>query len=454
MKPIIKDTIAIFSPAGFIDGENSALVIEPSDESFLYANTFECVLVSMKKVRFFNKRGLNNIVEILNRVRIKTGAIIGFCDYDEAKFKAFFEMYEKKITFCLFDSAEVAGLFFGKNLPHDTKVILHSQQNDQKNQIAIQLAQKGIRAFVAQNKDEFDAKKGEFDYSICLTHISSSNRNFGVSVQDNVVIYKLSGYIDTDFWSKFDVKYQENSLKVGFKYFLFDASEVISFNIHGVSFLAKLSTASAEYGATIAIFGLNSKNTTEVLRDDLEDAGILLYDTIEDFYQDESVISGGAGILSNKPRNITKRLIEILSKIINPTLDTISVVTKLKVHKNSVKVDVFKNAKPGLIGSNIGFYGDIEGTIFLGVDEILARKICFMLLEDGAKREVVCAAFGEFMGILGRKVIANLESEYQNIYLTMPKVFDDCSVFANGVGKGALIEFNAGEFYGVLFLNN
>ena len=71
MRPIIKNSIAVFHPQGFLDGNNAPFVIGISDRNFVLQKKCDAVLVSLKKVVFFNKNGITMLVDILRDIRDK-----------------------------------------------------------------------------------------------------------------------------------------------------------------------------------------------------------------------------------------------------------------------------------------------------------------------------------------------------------------------------------------------
>ena len=286
MKPALKNSLAVFYPQGFLDGENAKMIIEPLDIAFLATKKCEAVLISLKKIVFFNKRGLSTAVELLSQIQEKTQAIIGFCDYDKKKYQTILEMYQYKVSFSLFETDQIAMLFTGVPLckdPDTKKIVVYNSNLEQKNHLAMELYERGYKPAIAKDASQFESLKQTCDYHISNSYLGSSEKHVKVHIKDNVIVYSLPSFVDSVLAEKFDMFYHDNSLKVGFQYFLFNAEKVSSINIHGVNFLAKLSTAGAEYGATIAISGLGEHNITTHLRNDLEDAGILLYNALGDF---------------------------------------------------------------------------------------------------------------------------------------------------------------------------
>ena len=69
------------------------------------------ILVSLKKVVFFNKNGLDAFIKLFTKVRQQNHAIVGFCDYDKKKYEAIKIFYKDEINFSLFKTIEIAYLF-------------------------------------------------------------------------------------------------------------------------------------------------------------------------------------------------------------------------------------------------------------------------------------------------------------------------------------------------------
>ena len=102
MKPVIKQKVALFTPVGFLDGENANDIVSPFDVDYLMSVKPEGAFISLKKVIYFNKRGITVLIESLIRVRDKCGTIVGFCDYDLKKYKMVLAMFPDSLNFSSF----------------------------------------------------------------------------------------------------------------------------------------------------------------------------------------------------------------------------------------------------------------------------------------------------------------------------------------------------------------
>lgn len=429
MKPVTKQKVAIFTPVGFLDGENAPEIISPFDVDFLMNTKPEGAFISLKRVVFFNKRGITVLIESLIRVREKCGTIVGFCDYDTKKYKMILDMFPDTLNFSLFDTAEVAALFVGDDLKKakEKKIIVYVKKSEQKNQLAMELYERGFSPDIAKDENDFLAKRKDAEFVIQNCYLGKLDKTPTVFIKDNVIVYTLKGFVDSDIAKKFDMIYHNNSLKVGFKLFLFDADAVSSINVHGVNFISKLSTAGAEYGVSIVICGLSNRNITKKLSNDLEDAGVLIYHSMGELFEDSEMMKEAyeSSSVAKKSSGITKKLISALPTIIESSVKTIEVLSGYNAVKKFIKVQELNlEGDKDLLSVSIGFYGDIEGILILIFEKSIAKETCKILLEEDATQEDVVDALGEFIHIIGGKISQQLQKKGIKIDITMPRTFE------------------------------
>lgn len=429
MKPIIKNKVAFFHPQGFIDGENAVDILTPLEEDQLAQIKPEGIFISLKKVIFFNKRGLSIIVEAMNRVKEKNGAIVGFCDYDIKKYDMILEMFKDDLAFSLFETLEIVLLYIGDDLknPKEKDIIVYNEKSEQKNQLAMELYERGFTPVVAKDGAEFLTKRKEADFVIENSYLGSLDKTPTVFIKDNVIVYTLKNFVDSNIAKTFDMTYHHNSLRVGFKVFLFDCTEVSSINVHGVEFITKLSVSAAEFGASLVVCGLNQRNITEKLTHDLEDAGIVIYGGMKDFFQDEEFLKEAQSSTSvaKTSSGITKKLIESLPTIAEATLKTIETLSGYDVSRKSLNLqNLAPTNSEKAIGTSIGFYGELNGILVLVFEKEIAKKTCEILLEEDSNEGELLDALGEFVHIVGGKISQQLHKKGTKIDITMPRTFE------------------------------
>lgn len=449
MKPILKQKVAFFHPSGFIDGENATDIVTPLDIDYLIGIRPEGIFISLKKVVFFNKKGISILIEALQRVRDKNGAIIGFCDYNEKKYKMIQEMFKADLYFSLFDTVDIVLLFVGDDLknPLDKKIIVYNDKNEQKNQLAIELYERGFSPVVARDKAEFFTKRKEADYIVEHSYLGNLDKTPTVFIKDNVIVYTLKSFVDSDISKMFDITYHNNTLRVGFKVFLFDATEVSSINVHGVNFISKLSISCAEYGATVAICGLNSRKITQKLTHDLEDAGVIIYPGLKDLFDDKELLqeAQNSESVAKKGKGITKQLISFLPLIVESTVKTIETLSKHTAIRKSIKVqEIEPENTDTAISASIGFYGDIDGILVLTFEKSIAKDCCSILLADETKEDDLVDALGEFVHIVGGKISQNFHKRGVKVDITMPRTFETLKdvLSSQSKSKGAQINMD------------
>ncbi len=429
MRPVIKKNSAIFYPQGFMDGLNASVIIEPSDISFAISKKPKAVFVSLKKVIFFNKKGLAILIDALKMIQDKIHCVIGFCEYDKKKYQTILSMFDGDIDFSLFENLKVISLFFDESSEKDKKILIYNEDSDQKNQLAIELYEAGYKPYVAKDYADFKEKEDEYTkYGIvvCYSYMANADHHINIYIKNNIIFYILNNFIDSNISKDFDTTYHNNLLRVGFKVFVFDIRNVSSMNIHGVNFLAKLSTAGAEYGTTFCMVGVDDKKLSEQLKNDLEDSGIILYKDMDEFWADEDIkkesLSGGKVPLKSK--KLTKNAITHLNTFVDTTIHITQMLSQKNGKKKSVKIDTLHlDDKKEYFIVLFGVYKEINATFSMIFSKQLLLETCKIFIDDASKQEELYDALGEYANIVSSKIKSDLKLHKVEIETTMPRVF-------------------------------
>ena len=457
MKPIIKNKVAIFYPTGFLDGDNASSIITGADEQEIIFKKPEAVFVSLKKIIFFNKKGISYLAERLSFLKDECMAFVGFCDYDIKIYNSILSTFVNNITFSLIEKEEMLFLFCGSKKLEDKSIIIYSNDQSQKNQIAMTLIERKLKVQIAKNEDEFEKDKKNFDFVVQNSYLGNIEKAVAVFIKNNIIIYSLKGFIDSNIFNTFDMKYHKNSIKVGFRIFCFDMSEVSSINIHGANFLSKLSIDGAEFGVSIVVCGLNSNKTTSRITQDLEDAGILMYDNLKSFFEDEEVVNQTnieAQKMAKKTK-MSKKIISILPDVIESTIRTIEILSNKKASKESVKIQNLKsNMGDEIVAAIVGFYDDVDALFLLIMDKDDVQDVCKILLPKEFSVEELFDAFSEFANVISGKILQKFKSKHMNAEVTMPRIFDKISEVKKleSTKHGVQTNFKIGNKEMILFL--
>ncbi len=467
MRPFIKHKIAIFSPQGFIDGNNAPSFITLEDIKFCASREIDAALISLSKVVHFNKNGISSLVQILEEIRGKRAITIGFCDYRLKHFENFKKIFNENIPFCLFDTQKVANLFVGViQAEVGSKVLLFAKEKTQKNSIAFELHKRGLKAIMAKDEEEFEKIKSEdmdgreFYTYAKMIYIGSFQDKIASNVHGNLIIYNVADYIDNSVNERFDIVFHKNSLNVGFKFFVFECKDVCSVNIHGVNFFSKLSVAAAEYGGTIALCGLKSNAITESFRSELEDAGVLFFSSLEKLLEDKETLeeySGGAAINKKSSKTLNKTLISKLPIFINSAIYTMKIITNIEPKKSSLKISTLEieEREEKLLSTSMGFYGDIDGMMVLIFTQNVAKEACKIFLGDEIKSQSeLIDGLSEFANIIAGRSKTTLSQQKCNISLTLPRTFENIKDLTKNLEgkKGAFVQLDFGDTPFYLFL--
>ncbi|MDP2893635.1 MAG: chemotaxis protein CheX [Sulfurimonas sp.] len=458
MRAVLKNSIATFSPQGFLDGNNTNSFLGVDDVEATIQLKADMILVSLKKVVFFNKNGLDTFIKLFLQIRKKNQATVGFCDYDLKKYQAIKKFYHDEINFSLFKTLEIAYLFSSSFKNQNKNVLIYSSDRSQRSAIAIELHDNGHNPIVAQTKEEFDAKKEKkdtFDYAVDSTFLGQMGQKIATRVTGNAIIYTISMFLDVEISDKFNIEYHNNSLNVGFRLFIFDAYKVISMNVHALNFFSKLSSSAAEYNATICFVGMKFDKTPESFKDTLEDSGILFYEQMDDILQNKELLkelgASSAANVKNK-RSLNKETVMELPNFINAAAVTLEMMTNSKAVKETVSVNGLTILnKEGKVASSIGYYGDMDGMVILVFPLAIAKKACELLIgESTDDLELILDSLAELVNIVGGKIKTLLMDEGISVNITLPRTYQDVDslleVIENRKGVQVDLSFNGDKF--------
>jgi len=431
MRAVVKNGIAIFSPQGFLDGDSTSAFLSIEDINATEQLKVDMVLVSLKKVVFFNRNGLDVFVKLFSKVRQANHATVGFCDYDSKKYTAIIKFYKDDLNFSLFITAKAAHLFSSSFKNESKNVLLYSNDKSQRSAMAIELHDNGHNPVIAQSEEEFIEKsKNEQAYDIILTNtfLGQMGQKIATRVTGNAIIYSIAAFLDADIGNKFNIAYHNNSLNVGFRLFIFDAYKVISMNIHALNFFSRLASSAAEYNATICFVGMTFEKTPKNFQDIMEDSGIMFFDHMDDILQNKELLKelgASSAAVGKFKRQIKKETVVELPRFINAAVATIEMMTNSKAIKEAATIDEISiTNKTDKIASSIGFYGDLDGMVILVFPTKIAKKTCELLIgEKTDNNELVLDSLAELVNIIGGKLKSLLADDNLSVDITLPRTY-------------------------------
>ncbi len=450
MKAVIKNGVAVFSPQGFLDGNNTSSFLGIEDVEAAKNLKADMILVSLKRVVFFNRNGLDAFIKLFFNIRKKNHATVGFCDYDEKKYLAIKKFYQGDIDFSLFKTLEIAYLFSTSFKNQNKNILLYSSDKSQRSAMAIELHDGGHNPVVAQSLEEYEAKKSKpeaYDYIVDSTFLGDMGQKVATRVTGNAIIYTVSDFLDAGINERFNIVYHQNSLNVGFRLFIFDANKVISMNVHALNFFSKLASSAAEYNANICFVGMKFNKTPQQFRETLEDAGILFYRQMEDILENKQLLKElGASTAANvkNKRALNKQTVKELPSFIDAAVVTIEMMTNSRAIKEAAQVHKLTiDEKEGRIASSIGYYGDMDGMVVLIFPVGIAKKACELLIGEATDDlELVLDTLAELVNIVGGKIKTLLSDNDISVDITLPRTYQDIDSLQEVVGdrKGVQVD--------------
>lgn len=440
--------VAYFRPQGFLDANAVSQIITPLDMRNIELKNIKFVSIDMKKIIATNiaaMKFLNDIFEMLYKKNVECSI-----------FNLNKNIYELSVRlesrfFNIYENEEIEKVFTSEEKINKPIYLCGIKNEENRNMIIYNLVKKGYTPIVINSEDEIKEEGIVIKKSI----ISKFAKRVSAIVKNNIVYFYLDGFLDNQLVDAFDIEYFRRSLLVGFRVFVFDMNNVKGLNVHGVRFLSKLGVEAAEYGALLAIVGLNSSNVQKKLLEDLEVVGFVFFATEGDLLNSKELKEAQENMSAvfKKGKKITKDFVQILPYFVNSTITTIELLTGIKATKEQpaireVNIDL-DNTK--YIASSIGFYGDVDGLLVLIFADSLTKKVSEILLGEVVKDEELNDIVSEFANI----IVGNVKSEFQKVEieidLTLPKVFQDLQELNSLVEKRNGIEvkfyFEGEEFY-------
>ena len=446
---------AIIKPQGFLDGDNTRVLITPADMNAykqrkitkLEMNLSQVISINLNSIRF-----LNDIFKSLYKDSIESFIV--------APNKLVMDIITRidDRYFSILETEEIANLFCKEN-KIEKQIYLYSESVENKNFILYELIKRGYEPIILNSKSDLLSKKSSQTDAIFIEHslLSKISHKVVSFTKENVVFFYLDGFLDAKLSEQFDIEYFRRSLLIGFRVFVFDAVNVKGINIHSVRYLSKLAVESAEFGALLCVVGLEKKDINPSILNDMEDTGYMFFANMEEFHSSKEVkesLEELTQALKQKRKNITKPMVEMLPYFVNSTIETIELLTGVTSQKESPNLkslsDRIKEKK--YLASSIGFYGDLDGMLVLVFSENLTKKVAKILLgTDELNTEELNDMVSEFANIIVGNVKSNISKQSTKIDLTLPRVFDKMENLFNLIEEKKGIEvkfdFEGEEFY-------
>ena len=440
----------LIKPQGFLDANAASEYITPLDIQKIKNNNIKYISMDFSKVIAANMNALRFLNDICKDLFKKYNV-------ESAIFNPNNNIYQvvknlKDIYFHIFENELVEKIFFDEDYVEKRPIyVCCINDEENKNMLIYYLLKRGYSPKVANNENEIKEDAVIIKNSLIL----KISNIVGAIVKNSIVYFFFDGFLDANLSEMFDIEYFRRNLLIGFKVFIFDMNRVKGMNIHAVRFLKTLGVEAAEYGALLAIVGLDQKAVKEELIKELMDMGYMFFANEEELFNSkeyEEAISSNEAIYK-KGKKITKDFILLLPYFINSTVSTIELMTGVKAKKEQPKItEVNIDTTKNYVASSIGFYGDKEGMMILILSEKLTKRISKILLGVEYKsKEELNDLVGEFANIIVGTVKREIQKHDLKINITLPKVFDEMqnlkNIVINRKGVEVKFYFEDEEFY-------
>ena len=437
----------LIKPQGFLDVEMAGEIITPLDIQKIKTRNVKYISVNFSKIISANMnaiRFLNDVFEDLFKQYNIESAVF-------SPNRNVFNVLKNlnNFYFNIFENEIVEKIFFDEDYLEEKPIYICCIKDEQnKNMLIYYLIKRGYHP--KESEDE-NVEGIVIKNSVIL---KMSNK-VGAVVKNSIVYFFFDGFLDANLPEMFDIEYFRRNLLIGFKVFVFDMNNVKGMNIHAVRFLKTLGIEAAEYGALLAIVGLEKKNIQPQLIEDLSDMGYLFFADEDEMFgsqeYDDAINSNE--VIYKRSKKITKDFVKLLPYFINSTISTVEMMTGVNAKKESPKItQVNIDTSKKYVAGSIGFYGDMDGMMILILTENLTKKISYILLgEEYHSKEELNDLVNEFANIIAGTVKREIQKNDLRINITLPKVFDEMknlkNIVVNRKGVEVKFYFEDEEFY-------
>ncbi len=449
IKNIINNKMLI-KPQGFLDANAAGEIITPIDIEKIKKRDIKYISIDFSKIISANMNAIRFLNDILENLFKKEN--VESCIFSPNKNINQMLNNLDNLYFNIFENEYIEKIFFDDDYLEEKPIYICCIKDEQnKNMLIYYLLKRGYSPKIVENENEINEDAVIIKNSVIL---KVSNR-IGAVVKNSIVYFFFDGFLDANLSNMFDIEYFRRNLLIGFKIFIFDMNAVKGLNIHAVRFLKTLGVEAAEYGALLAIVGLNKKNIQPQLIEDLNDMGYMFFANEEELFNSkeyEEAINSNE-IIYKKSKKITKEFVKLLPYFVNSTISTVQLMTGVEARKEVPKVtEVNIDTSKKYVASSIGFYGDMDGMMILILSENLTKKISKILLgEEYQTKEELNDLVNEFANIIVGTVKREIQKHDLRINITLPKVFDEIenlkNIVVNRKGVEVKFYFENEEFY-------
>ncbi len=498
----IKNGVAILKPTGYLDGESAESNFRLDEIEAVKKQNIKACLVSLSDNILFNSNAIAYIERVLGDIGDKGDIVTGFCEYDDAKYKLLQKFLSSESRMSLFESEAIARLFI-EDAKEKKRVLIRVKSPLQRGMILLALHEKGHIPVVASehaDKQEESQKSSKeatieyidtdaksetedscvevnqdavadevvsdenedekFDMVVSMTKLPIPALHISSYIKSNSIVYTLNGFLDSHKMSEFDRQYFKNSLKIGFRLFVFECSDVTGINAHAVNYLYSLAVEAAQYGAVIVMTAMDKTKITNALINILEQAAVVFMTDLDSVFNDKELLKKTAKAESISVKDASgpnKELIKNLPHFSFSVMDTIETMTgsvskKISTRLGKLDLELFGD---DYIATSLGFYGYISGIMILVYHKDIAKKMCDIFFGiENIKDDDISDAICEMLNIMAGKTKSHLAKMGVSINITLPKTFTSKEEFASFVNskKGAIVEFELHKNKFFLFL--
>ncbi|CAD7289708.1 hypothetical protein LMG7974_01786 [Campylobacter majalis] len=404
-----------------------------------------CVLLSFKNVKEISLVGLDLAINALEFIRQRSKKSIGFCDYDEETFE-FIIKTKKLINLSLFENIQIAWLLYSIN---NQRVIAYVDDEQQCELLFYKLTMYSNFVKIVKNKERFDELKQDYKLQITSKTRIKSGQKPKLYEKDGAIVYCLDSIIHSEFVDSFDIDEFNRMLKVGFKIFTFSLGSAPTLGLYAANFLSKISKIAFEYNAVISICGIGTKHISPDIIAMIKKSNIYLYDSINAFFDDDSIIYADVSNADFPVAHVTKQIVTYVPEVIKCVIASLDFVYDVPILYDKTQIRSYELPQNQSVALSIMYFGSINFRLVLTLQQPLANKLSQLFFDDNNNSRL---CFYGLLNIISSKITSFFETKNIILKPTMPRIYIN-EDFYDTKSIGAFVKFEISRYSGSLYIS-
>ena len=428
-KPDIQSDIAIYKINGEFNENNAKELIVRVETHLpiLRGMNLEGLLFSFEDINKIDQIALKLILDNFRLFYVQLKIMVGFCNYATSLYPILRKIINNT-PLGLYKNVNIMALAIGSsNVHRNSSILIYAQDLAERQHIASSLISNEYFVIMALSKEDFNKKykdKSRYNHTVTNSYFSNIHDDLIITFDERAFIYKFQGALNASIKNLINIEHFKYRLSSGYIVIVFDFTNIYNLNVAAATYLVSLEKIAKDYNALICCIGLMKNKMEQNAIPILEKSSLLLFDNIEQIYEDEEIIGILKTYIPHYNTKIPKKLLELSSSFSTTSVQVLDIYeisgfTKCSPKKANSKILYALNTQ---IYTHISFNGDYEGEFIFSFSKNNMNTIISHILVDDIKnsQEDCLDIMSEFVNSITGKLKSNLQKRNLCIQFSLP----------------------------------